>query len=83
MRQSRIVTSTGRQVLNVFGAPLVIEPWPGDISAAAGLLPVRTETQESHLERAGAAAIGDRATGADTARSPPGHRPSTRGLQGR
>ena len=37
-RQSRIVPSAWPQVVDVFGTPLVIEPWPGQLSCNAGLL---------------------------------------------
>ena len=35
-----IVPSAWPQVLDLLGTPLVIEPWPGEISSDAGLLPI-------------------------------------------
>ena len=52
------------QVLDFFGAPLVIEPSPGQLSSDAGLLPIRQFDQRIGLTRAYAEAVdGPRATG--------------------
>src|SRR5262245_17790723 len=47
------------QVLDFFGTPLVIEPSPGQLSSAAGLLPVRQFDDRIGLTRAFACALDD------------------------
>jgi hypothetical protein len=47
------------QVLNFFGAPLVAEPSPGQLSGDEGLLPIRQFDQRVGLTRAFAEALDD------------------------
>jgi hypothetical protein len=47
------------QVLDFFGAPLVIEPSPGQLSGDAGFLPIRQFDQRTGLTRAFAQALDD------------------------
>src|SRR5262249_54957175 len=47
------------QVLDIFGAPLVLKPSEGQLSGDAGLLPVRQFDQRIGLTRAFAAALDD------------------------
>ena len=51
------IPSAWPQVLDFFGAPLVIEPSPGQLSGDAGLLPVRQFDQRIGLTRANACAL--------------------------
>ena len=54
-----IVPSAWRQIMDFFGAPRVIEPWPGQLSSDAGLLPLRRFDQRIELTRAFAQALDD------------------------
>jgi len=56
------IPSAWPQVLDFFGTPLVIEPSPGQLSSAAGLLPVRQFDQRIGLTRAVADALDDSLT---------------------
>ena len=51
------IPSAWPQVLDFFGAPLVIESSPGQLSGDAGLLPVRQFDQRIGLTRANACAL--------------------------
>ena len=53
------IPSAWPQVLDFFGAPLVIEPSPGQLSGDAGLLPVRQFDQRIGLTGAFAGALDD------------------------
>ena len=53
------IPSAWPQVLDFFGAPLVIEPSAGQLSSHAGLLPIRQFDQRIGLTRAVADALDD------------------------
>ena len=54
-----IVPSAWPQVLDFFGTPLVIEPWPGQLLQPRGLLPVRQFVRRLGLTRALGQALDD------------------------
>src|SRR5215831_1400945 len=58
-RQPMSILSAWPQVLDFFGAPLVIEPSQGQLSSDAGLLPIREFDDRIGLTRAFAAALDD------------------------
>ena len=51
--------AAGRQVLDFFGTPIVIEPSPGQLSGDAGLLPIRQFDERIGLTQALTAALDD------------------------